>query len=156
MIPAQAATQKIRLPATPRSKSGFAARRCCHTKATAAASATMARPSTSVPLPGTGAKLIESTRPATSMTERMPPRLSTGSVDSLTCAGTNAHAITSATTANGKVTRKTEPHQKLSSSQPATRGPSDAMAPPRADHRAIDLVRAGPVHRAVIRANVVG
>ena len=54
---------------------------------------------TRVPLPGTGAKLIESTRPATSRTERMPPRLSTGSVDSLTCAGTNIQAITSAMTA---------------------------------------------------------
>ena len=86
----------------------------------------------------------------------MPPRLSTGSVDSLTCAGTNFQAITSAMTARGSVTRKTEPHQKCSSSQPATSGPSDAMAPPRADHRAIDLVRPGPDHRAVIRANVVG
>ena len=30
------------------------------------------------------------------------------------------------------------------------------MAPPSADHRAIDLVRAGPDHRAVISASVVG
>ena len=59
-------------------------------------------------------------------------------------------------TANGRVIRKTEPHQKLSSSQPATSGPSDAMAPPSADHKAIDLVRPGPDHKAVIRANVVG
>ena len=65
-------------------------------------------------MPGTGAKLIDSTRPATSRTERMPPRLSTGSVDSLTWAGTNIQAITSATTARGSVTRKTEPHQKCS------------------------------------------
>ena len=52
--------------------------------------------------------------------------------------------------------RKTEPHQKCSSSQPATSGPSEAMAPPSADHRAIDLVRPGPDHSAVINAKVVG
>src|SRR6476661_4613692 len=115
-----------------------------------------ARPRTRVPLPGTGAKLIESTRPATSRTDKMPPRLSTGSVDSLTWAGTNRQAITRATTANGSVTRKTDPHQKSSSNQPATSGPRDAMAPPRADHSAIDLVRPGPDHSAVIRARVVG
>ena len=109
-----------------------------------------------MPLPGTGAKLIESTRPATSTAERMPPRLSTGSVDSLTCAGTNLQAITSAMTARGRVTRKTEPHQKCSSSQPATSGPSEAMAPPSADHSAIALVRRPSDHRAVIRARVVG
>ena len=77
-------------------------------------------------------------------------------MDSLTCAGTNIQAITSATTASGSVIRKTEPHQKCSSSQPATSGPSEAIAPPRADHSAIDLVRPGPDHRAVISASVVG
>jgi hypothetical protein len=30
------------------------------------------------------------------------------------------------------------------------------MAPPIADHRAIERVRAGPDHRAAIRASVVG
>ena len=35
-------------------------------------------------------------------------------------------------------------------------GPREAMAPPSADHRAIDRVRAGPDHKAVIRASVVG
>ena len=30
------------------------------------------------------------------------------------------------------------------------------MAPPIADHRAIERVRAGPDHKAVIRASVVG
>ncbi len=35
-------------------------------------------------------------------------------------------------------------------------GPSEATAPPIADHRAIDRVRLAPVHSAVIRARVVG
>ena len=30
------------------------------------------------------------------------------------------------------------------------------MPPPRADHNAIDFVRPGPAHRAVINARVVG
>ena len=86
----------------------------------------------------------------------MPPTLSTGSVDSLTWDGTSRHAIRSATTASGRVIRKTDPHQKYSSSQPAASGPSEEIAPPSADHRAIDLVRPGPDHSAVISASVVG
>ena len=92
------------------------------------------------PLSGTGAKLIARISAPTSTTERMPPRLSTGSVVSLTWRGHEAPApCTSATTASGSVTRKTEPHQKCSSRAPATSGPSAAIAPPIADHSAIDL-----------------
>ncbi len=61
-----------------------------------------------------------------------------------------------ATMASGSVTRKTEPHANWPSSQPDTRGPSDAIAPPSADQSAIDRVRAGPDQSAVIRARVVG
>ena len=64
--------------------------------------------------------------------------------------------MTSATTASGRVIRKTDPHSNSSSSAPATSGPSDAMAPPRADHSAIDFVRPGPDQSAVISASVVG
>ena len=52
--------------------------------------------------------------------------------------------------------RKTDPQSKLSSSAPATSGPSDAIAPPSADHSAIDFVRPGPDHSAAISASVVG
>ena len=89
-------------------------------------------------------------------TEMIPPRLSTGSVASLMCAGTNTTAITRATTASGNVSKKTDPHQKCSSMVPAASGPSAEMAPPKADHSAIDRVRAGPDHSAVINASVVG
>ena len=41
-------------------------------------------------------------------------------------------------------------------SAPATSGPSAAIAPPSADQSAIDFVRPGPDHSAVIRASVVG
>ena len=57
----------------------------------------MPRDSARVPLPGTGMKLIDSTREPTSTTDRIPPRLSTGSVSSLTWAGTRNQAISSAT-----------------------------------------------------------
>ncbi len=102
------------------------------------------RPTATAPSPGTGAKLIASTSAATITTERMPPRLSTGSVVSLTWEGTKRSAMNSATTASGSVIRKTEPQSKLVSRAPATSGPSDEIAPPSADQRAIDLVRAGP------------
>jgi hypothetical protein len=125
-------------------------------KAIPAATATITSPTTSAPLLGTGAKLIARINAATSSTDRTPPRLSTGSLGSLTWAGTNASAISSATTASGKVTRSTEPHQNDSSSQPDSSGPSEAMAPPVPDHNAIDRVRPGLDHNAVISASVVG
>ncbi len=103
-----------------------------------------------------GAKLIARISAATRTTDKMPPRLSTGSVVSLTCAGTSLTAITSASSARGNVIRKTDPHQKDCSRKPAASGPREAMAPPIADHRAIERVRAGPDHKAVIRASVVG
>ena len=40
--------------------------------------------------------------------------------------------------------------------EPESRGPRAAIAPPRPDQRAIDFVRAGPDHSAVMRASVVG
>jgi hypothetical protein len=121
-----------------------------------AASAIAARPSVRAVVFGTGAKLIERISAPTRTTDRIPPRLSTGSVVSLTWLGTMKYAIRTATTASGNVTRKTEPHQKLSRSAPATSGPSDAMPPPIADQSAIALVRPGPDHSAAISASVVG
>ena len=105
---------------------------------------------------GTAAKLIATISDPTAIADRMPPRLSTGSVVSFTCAGTSLSASTNAMAASGSVTMNTEPHQKLSSSAPDTSGPSAEIAPPIADHRAIERVRAGPDHRAVMSASVVG
>ena len=73
----------------------------------------------------------------TRTTESTPPRLSTRSVPSFTCAGTRNHAIANAANAIGTVTRNTEPHQKCSSNVPDSNGPSDANAAPMADHNAI-------------------
>ena len=66
------------------------------------------------------------------------------------------HAIANATTASGMVIRNTEPHQKCSSNAPAISGPRAEMPPPIADQRAIDFVRCGPDHSAVMSARVVG
>src|SRR3954470_21272961 len=121
-----------------------------------AGSAIPASPSASAPLLGTGAKLIARMSDATRTTDSTPPRLSTGSVASLTWAGTTFAASGSATTTRGSVIRKTEPQSNCSSSAPATSGPSDAMAPPSADQSAIDFVRPGPDHSAAISASVVG
>ena len=52
--------------------------------------------------------------------------------------------------------RKTDPHQKCSSSRPESNGPRAEIAPPSADQSAIDFVRAGPDQSAVISASVVG
>ena len=154
--PAQAATQNVRRAAMCRSYSGTAARRWRTTKAISAATAMAPRPIASAPSFGTGAKLMARTRLAIATTERMPPRLSTGSVVSLTFPGTNDSAITKATTARGNVMRNTDPHQKCSKRAPATSGPSAEMPPPNADQSAMDFVRAGPDHNAVISASVVG
>ena len=86
----------------------------------------------------------------------MPPRLSTGSLVSFTWLGTKSDAMTSATTASGSVIRKTDPQSNSVSNAPAASGPSAAIAPPRADHSAIDFVRDGPDQSAVISASVVG
>ena len=47
------------------------------------------------------------------------------------------------------MSRKTEPHQKCSSNRPGSSGPSAEIAPPSADHSAIDLrpARTGPERR---------
>ena len=84
MMPAHAATQKIRRPATWRSYKGLRARRWRTMNAMPAATAIATSPRTRLPSFGTGAKLIASTTAAISRTERMPPRLSTGSVVSFT------------------------------------------------------------------------
>ena len=84
MIPATAATQKTRRPATCRSYRGFRARRCRMKNAIAAAAATIPSPIATVPSFGTEAKLIETMRAPTKIADTMPPRLSTGSLVSLT------------------------------------------------------------------------
>ena len=89
--------------------------------------------------------------------DKIPPRLSTGSVDSLTCAGTNFQTSTKAITAGGTAMRKTDPHQNHSSSAPAMTGPSTAPPLPMPDHRAMALTRALPgPQSAVMSASVVG
>ena len=126
------------------------------TKASRASTATIAMLIAIVAPFGAVAKLIARMSAPTITTDSTPPRLSTFSVASLTCAGTNTRAITSAIPTRGRVIRKTDPHQKCSRRAPATSGPSDAMPPPIADQSAIDFVRPGPAHSAVIRASVVG
>ncbi len=99
---------------------------------------------------------MPSTSAAIISTERMPPRLSTGSLVSWTCAGISRIAASRAISASGVVTRKTEPQSWLSSSAPATIGPSADIAPPIADQSAIAFVRSAPDQSAVISASVVG
>ena len=54
------------------------------------------------------------------------------------------------------MTTKTDSQSNWVSSAPESTGPSAAIAPPIPDQSAIDLVRAGPDHSAVISASVVG
>ena len=105
-------------------RAGSCARRWRMTKTISAATAMTASASTSVALVRDGREVdAPGSAPPTSTIERMPPRLSTGSVVSLTCAGTKKKASTSATTASGSVIRKTEPHQKCSRSRPGEQRP---------------------------------
>ncbi len=52
--------------------------------------------------------------------------------------------------------KNTDPQSNWVSRAPESSGPSAAIAPPMPDHSAIDFVRAGPDHSAVISARVVG
>ncbi len=156
MIPASAATQKVGRDATARSYSGLAARRWRSRKAPIIAAARIPSTTAVVPLPGSGARLIARISVPTIPIEMIPPRWSTGSVVSLTCAGTIFHAASRAIAASGAVTMNTEPHANPSSRAPESSGPSADMPPPSADQSAIDLVRCGPDQSAVISARVVG
>ena len=91
MIPATAATQKIGRAAIFKSYSGFAARFCRMTKPMSAATATSPSPIAAIWASGTTMKLIDRINAPTSTAESTPPRLSTGSDVSFTCAGMQAH-----------------------------------------------------------------
>ena len=132
---------------------GLAAQRCRHTKAAVAARAINPKSGDESALPGTGARLIDSTRPATSTTEEDAAEVVDGFARLMT-ARAPAPTPSVEPRPRAEVIRKTDPHQNCPSSQPATSGPSEAMAPPSADHRAIDFVRPEPDH-AVINASVV-
>ena len=103
-------------------RAGFSARRWRMTNRTSVTAATSSRPSTSVRMLATGAKLIARTKEPTSTTDRMPPRLSTFSLVSLTCEGKNFHAMKRATNATGSTTKKTEFQGKRSNSRPGKQG----------------------------------
>ena len=156
MMPAIAATQNVRREAIRRSYSGLAARFWRTTNRTTATAATANSPIARVRRLGTGKKLRATTRAPIITADIAPPTLSTGSVDSLTCAGTLRFAINRARIASGTVIANTEPQLKISRSRPETRGPSIATPPPRADHSAIERVRDAPDQSAVISASVVG
>ena len=108
-------------------------------------------------IPGADTVLMPMTKVPIMTTESTPPRLSTLSVDSLTCAGTLKKTRTKASTAGGTAMRKTEPHQNDSRRAPAITGPMIAPPPLRPDHRAMARTRALPgPHSAVMSASVVG
>ena len=134
----------------------MAARFCRITNAATPAAATSASPSATVPAFGTAAKLIASTNAEIMTTEMIPPKLSTGSVASLMCAGTNSDGHHEGNDRERQREQEDGPPPEMLQQVPAASGPSAEMAPPKADHSAIDRVRAGPDHSAVINASVVG
>ena len=85
---------------------------------------------------GTAAKLMPRMKVPTSTIDRMPPRLSTGSVDSWTCAGMFFRTRKRATSATGMTTRKTALQGRNNNRVPEIRGPNALMAPPVAAHSA--------------------
>jgi hypothetical protein len=71
----------------------------------------MTSPRMRVPSFGTTAKLMARISAPTRRADSTPPRLSTGSVVSLTWAGISLRASGSPRAIRGRVTRNTEPHQ---------------------------------------------
>ena len=157
MIPAHAATQNVRREATSRSYSGIRRPPLAEENATSAATAIAASTSVQRPLVRHGREVDredqradeDEREDAAEVVHRLGRLVDVARDEAST-------AMTRATAASGRVTRKTEPHQKCSSSAPATSGPSAATPPPIADQRAIDFVRPGPDQSAVISASVVG
>ena len=157
IIPPTVGTQNSRRRANRRSYIGWRALASRHAKRPI--STTAAPSSINAYCSAPGAEIVPrpSTSVATISTERMPPMWSSGMVDSFTCAGTLVITSTNAMAARGTAMRNTDPHQKYSSSSPATTGPSTAPPAPMADHRAIARARPAPSdHRAVMSARVVG
>ena len=110
-------------------------------KPPAVASAITPSPIASAPLPGTAAKLIPRTSVPIITTERIPPRLSTGSVVSFTCAGTKRIAITSAISASGRVITNTDAPVELGQQRS---GSQRAKRRDRRPERRPERDRAGP------------
>ncbi len=157
MIPATPATQNVGRAAIFRSYSGFGARRWRMTNRMPATSAITSSPIAVARMSPSGITLIASTNDPTRITDRMPPRLSTGSVPSFTCDGTLRIARNSATSASGMTMKNTHGQSAMLRMIPDSSGPETEIAPPTAAHRAIALVRPGPgPHSAAMRARVVG
>ena len=123
------------------------------TNATPAASAIAASPSASAPLSGTGREVDrQHERRRRAATERMPPRLSTGSTVSLTCAGTSSDRQHERD--DGQRQRDEEHRTPPEVLEQRARRPAGRARRSRrrcADHSAMDLVRPGPDHSAVIK-----
>ena len=107
--------------------------------------------------PTLGASMMVYTRAVTPIADRTRPGPSTGGDAGSRDVGTNSSPPTNATAAIGTLTRKIEPHQKFSSSQPPVMGPAATPTPTMAAHRPIALARGtGSVKMFVISARVAG
>ncbi len=156
MMPDTAATQNVGRLANVRSNSGKRARVCRQKKATPPRTVITPMPITVIRWPSSATKLMVKTSPPKKMAEKMPPQWSTGSVVSLSLAGTLRITRTMATTAKGTATRNIQFHVVTIRSAPAISGESAERPAPRADHSAMAVVRRDPAQMAVIRARVVG
>ena len=86
-----------------------------------------------------------------------PPTLSTGSVDSLTWAGTCRQAMNSASSASGMVTMKTEPQLEELEQEAREERPEHREAAPEGRPHRDRPGSGGPADQsAVISASVVG
>jgi len=113
MIPAPAATEKIRRLATCRSYSGTLAWCCRMKKAVPAVAAVAVSPRVKAPLFGVAARLIASTSVAMNRIDRTPPGLSTGALVSLTWLGTKTYRCRSLEKARQKAWYHPGEHAEL-------------------------------------------
>ena len=121
------ATLKRRSRNRPRSSIGYRAVASRHpnrpSATTARANAARVSPAAQ---PRCGASMMAYTRAATPTMDSRAPATSTGRCSGLREVGTSRWPSTSASAASGTFTRKTDPHQKCSSSRPDPAGPRAA------------------------------
>ena len=120
---------------------GVRVRRSHTMKAVSSTAATAKAPSTSGSVQPWAPSMIAHTRATRPTMDSTAPRKSTRGAAGSRDVGTKSCPPTRATTTTGTLTRKTEPHQKCSRSQPPVTGPMATAMPAVADQMAMAWAR---------------
>ena len=127
-----------------------------HTTNAASSTAAAAKaPSTCGSVQPWAPSMIAHTRATRPTIDSTAPSRSTGGAAGSREVGTNSWPSTRATTTTGTLTRKTEPHQKCSSSQPPVTGPMATAMPAVADQMAMAWARSFRSVKTLVRIDSV-